>query len=153
MNKITATPERVRLDTLRGDVLRLHKALLESERIQYERAFGRVQSEFQLLYIAAEDPQFAWLRPLAELVVRIDERLADDESVSAADLIRVGDEVRALIGPNPIGTEFQRLYHRAMQDDPNVVMAHSAVVRALPATPETTGGGRERASSPDGELS
>jgi hypothetical protein len=39
-----------------------------------------------------------------------------------------------------------------MQDDPNVVMAHSAVVRALPATPETMDGDRERASSPDGEL-
>jgi hypothetical protein len=150
MNTTTATSERVRLDTLRGTLLRLHKALLESERNQYERAFGRIQSEFQLLYIAAEDPQFAWLRPLAELVVRIDERLAEDESVSTADVIQVGDEVRALVGPNPIGTEFQRLYHRAMQDDPNVVMAHSAMVRALPVVSPYQDAKDARAGIPEG---
>jgi hypothetical protein len=130
--KITMTPERVTLGEISSALQRLHKALLDAERIQYERAFGRVESEFQLLHLAAEDPQFAWLRPMATMILRLDERRGGEGPVTAGDVKRVSESVRALLVPNATGDTFQRLYHHALQDDPNVVMAHAGVMRTLP---------------------
>lgn len=129
---VTATPERAMLGNIRSALQRLHKTLLDAERIQYERAFGRIQSEFQLLVLAAEDPQFAWLKPLSTLIVRIDEDYLNKEELVAADLAAIGAEIRALLAPNAMGTLFQRLYHTSLQETPDIVMAHGAVMRALP---------------------
>jgi len=136
---MTMTPERAALGDTRSALQRLHKTLLDAERIQYERAFGRVESEFQMLFVAAEDPQFAWLKPISELIVSIDERFPTEQELTAADLAQVGAEIRALLAPDAIGTPFQRLYHRALQDTPDVVMAHAAVMRSLPPVVTSVG--------------
>jgi len=128
----TTSPERRALGEIRSALRDLHRAILADERIQYERAFGRIRSEFQLLVLAAEDPQFAWLRPLAALIVDIDERFAGAEEFSAADLRQIGEEIRALLVPEGTPTTFQRIYQRVMQENPGVIMAHSAVMRSLP---------------------
>src|SRR3954466_16130054 len=62
---------------LRKSLLHLHKTLLEWERAGYERIHGRA-SPGTLLTALMNDPQFAWLRPLSELIVRIDESLEID---------------------------------------------------------------------------
>src|SRR6187399_2235235 len=64
------------LNDLRQGLLRLHKTLLDWERAGYERIHGR-QSSNDLLNALLNDPQFAWLRPISQLIVRIDELLAD----------------------------------------------------------------------------
>jgi hypothetical protein len=132
MTTMVTTPERARLGDIRAALQRLHKVLLDAERIQYERAFGRIQSEFQLLVLAAEDPQFAWLKPLSTLIVRIDADYLGKEELADADLDAIGAEIRALLAPNAMGTLFQRLYHTSLQETPDIVMAHGAVMRALP---------------------
>jgi hypothetical protein len=66
------------LKDLRHGLLRLHKALLDSEQVTYERINGRVASSGQLLQLVMTDPWFAWLRPLSHLVVRI--RASDDRA-------------------------------------------------------------------------
>ena len=121
---------------LRRALRDLHRTLLQAERIQYERAFGRLETEFQALFLAMDDPQFAWLRPLAKLVVELDER-AMSKDFGDGDRAWAMDEVRALLVPNAAGTLFQRLYHDALQRGPEVVMAHAAVMRALPKAPAT----------------
>ena len=42
-------------------------------RIEYEREHGRVASSGDLLQLVAFDPTFAWLHPLSELIVQLDE--------------------------------------------------------------------------------
>ncbi len=126
------SPERRALGEIRAALRQLHRALLADERIQYERAFGRIPSEFHLLVLAAEDPQFAWLRPLSTLIVRIDERFAGAEELSRADLQQIGAEIRALLLADGTPTPFQRVYQRVLQESPEVIMAHSAVMRSLP---------------------
>ena len=64
------------LSDLRRALLRLHKTLLDWERAGYERIHGR-QSSNDLLNALLNDPQFAWLRPISQLIVRIDELLGD----------------------------------------------------------------------------
>src|SRR5258706_8688061 len=70
-------PADASLKDLRQALLRLHKTLLDWERAAYERIHGR-QSSNALLDALLKDPQFAWLRPISQLVVRIDEMLEDE---------------------------------------------------------------------------
>src|SRR5690349_1128524 len=58
---------RRRLDLAHGGLLRVHKALLDHERVRYERERGRVGGPGEFLQIVINDPWFAWLRPVSEL--------------------------------------------------------------------------------------
>ncbi|HKJ22962.1 MAG TPA: hypothetical protein VKA13_07725, partial [Gammaproteobacteria bacterium] len=59
---------RQTLDDLHGPLLHLHKTLLEIERKAYEKAHGRLSAN-ELLKLALNDQQFAWLRELSALIV------------------------------------------------------------------------------------
>src|SRR5438094_2050570 len=67
------------LEQLRQGLLRLHKALLEHERVKYERAHGRLESAGAFLQVVIGEPSFDWLHRLSELVVQIDEAQEDEE--------------------------------------------------------------------------
>src|SRR4051812_34646875 len=97
-----------RLRELRHALLALHKALLEDERLRYEREKGRLDSGGKLLQLLVSDPSFAWLRVLSALIVQIDERLDGDDPLTTADVKQLRDEVRAAITPNESGDDFQR---------------------------------------------
>ena len=116
---------RRRLNDARLGLLALHKALLDFERIRYERKHGRVESSGSFLQLAIHDPHFAWLRPISELVVRIDELLVSEEPGAEVDTDTVMDQARKLLRADENGDDFQRQYHRALQDSPEVVMAHA----------------------------
>src|ERR1044072_91845 len=92
-------PVLVRLRALRRALLHLHKALLDSERAAYEQAMGRVTSG-ELLQLVLNDEQFAWLRYISELIVRIDELLDTDEPVAAEDAESLIAQGRALLKPS-----------------------------------------------------
>lgn len=66
--------DRQLLWNLRRALLDLYKTLLEWECAAYERVHGRA-SGGELLEVLVADPQFAWLRPVSELIVRIDAAL------------------------------------------------------------------------------
>jgi uncharacterized damage-inducible protein DinB len=51
---------RQRLANLRRALLRLHKALLDDERLAYERIYGQVTGG-ELLQLVINHEQFAWL--------------------------------------------------------------------------------------------
>src|ERR1051325_6370928 len=71
---------RTRLGAVRRALLKLHKALLDDERIEFERVRGRIASSGEFLQLVLNDEWFAYLRPLSALVVQIDE-LLDDERI------------------------------------------------------------------------
>src|SRR5437763_12059755 len=103
-----------RLRELRHALLALHKALLEDERLRYEREHGRLEGGGRLLQLLVSDASFAWLRVLSALIVQIDERLDADEPLTAADVKQLRDEVRTAIVPDESGGDFQRNYARAL---------------------------------------
>ena len=61
------------LDNVFNGLLRLHKALLDDERVSYERVHGRIPSNGAFLQLALNDAWFAWLRPLSQLIAKLDE--------------------------------------------------------------------------------
>jgi hypothetical protein len=121
---------RQQLDDLRRGLLKVHKALLDDARIRYEREQGRIEGSGALLQLVLNDPWFAWLHPLSGLVVQIDELLAADEP-TAADGEMLLAQVRSLMRPDENGEGFQRRYHRAIQDVPDVLIAHVALGKSL----------------------
>jgi hypothetical protein len=121
---------RQQLDDLRRGLLKVHKALLDDARIRYEREQGRIEGSGALLRLVLNDPWFAWLHPLSELVVQIDELLAAEEP-TAADGDVVLNQARTLMRPDENGEGFQRRYHRAIQDVPDVLIAHVALGKFL----------------------
>jgi hypothetical protein len=118
------------LDDVRRGLLRVHKALLDDARIRYEREQGRVEGSGALLQLVLNDPWFAWLHPLSGLVVQIDELLAAEEP-TAVDGDALLTQARSLMRPDPSGEGFQRRYDRAIQDVPDVLIAHVALVKHL----------------------
>ena len=118
-----------RLFDLRLGLLRLHKTLLEKERINFERVSGRVSSG-ELLQLVINHPQFAWLRMISALVTQIDEILASEEPVSAKEVTDINGKTRQLFTSSD-NEEFKDKYQRALQQEPEVVMAHSELMKLL----------------------
>lgn len=118
------------LKAIRQALLRLHKTLLDWERAAYERVHGR-QSSNALLDALLKDPQFAWLRPISQLVVRIDEMLEDDIQPGENDLEVVLGHVRDLTSPNETGNAYEQRYFTALQQNPDAVFAHRDVIALL----------------------
>lgn len=123
-----------RVRELRTLLLRLHKALLDAEREAYERAHSQVAAG-ELLQLVINDEQFAWLRPVSELIVRIDETLDADEPATDADARALLAQAQALLKPAEAGGGFGQKYFAAIQRSPDVVLAHREVTRLLSAGP------------------
>ena len=133
--------ERQTLTDLRRTLLHLHKTLLDWERTAYERLHGRV-SGHELLHAILNDPQFVWLRPVSELIVRIDETLENDLPAGAgghgspADLSAIIAQARTLVVPDEAGNRYAQRYHTALQEHPDAVFAHRGVRAVLKDVPE-----------------
>jgi hypothetical protein len=119
------------LNDLRLALLRLHKTLLDWERGGYERIHGR-QSSNDLLNALLNDPQFAWLRPISQLIVRIDELLGEKTPPPMRnDVDAVVSQVKALTSPNADGNIYERRYDTVLQEHPDAVFAHRDVLTLL----------------------
>jgi catechol 2,3-dioxygenase len=122
---------RRRLRELRTRLLQLHKVLLDDARVTYELDRGRVDSTATLLQLVINDPWFAWLHSLSELVVRIDEVVEENAPASDADASALVNEVGRLLTASESGEGFARRYYEALQRQPAVVLAHADVRRVL----------------------
>jgi len=121
------------MTNLRNGLLRLHKAVLDSERASYERDIARISSSGEFLNLALNDPWFAWLRELSGLVVLIDEALAAEDPPGLEDANRFIAQSRALLVPAENGRGFAKVYFEALQRDPDVVIAHSEMMKVFAA--------------------
>ena len=118
------------LDHLFQALLRLHKALLDDERVSYERVHGRIPSNGAFLQLVLGDAWFAWLRPLSQVMAKLDELGEEDKSPDGLDTTTLIASIRTLLTPSEEGEGFGRQYHDALQRGPDAVLAHAAV-RAL----------------------
>ena len=129
---------RERLAHLREALLPLHKALVDSERVSYEQNIGTIPSPNHFLKLLTEDPWFAWLHPLSQLIVALDEALDAKAKTPlthelAAALVQ---RTAALLVASETGEGFPRHYFDALQRDPDVVMAHAAAAKWFRSRPQ-----------------
>jgi hypothetical protein len=124
-------PARKRLEDARNALLTLHKALVDSERITYESTVGPIRSPNHFLQLLTTDPWFAWLQPLSQLIVSMDEALDPKEPLTGATVDAVLRQTKVLLTPSEESEGFARHYFDALQRDADVVMAHGEVIKAL----------------------
>jgi hypothetical protein len=145
--------DRALLTELRRLLLHLHKTLIDWQRREYELDRGRLQTT-QLLQVIFNDPDFAWLRPMSGLIVRIDEALevkgpepplrqaaatarsrrsSPEAERSEAEMNETGPlvaQARELVAPEA-GSGYAQRYHAALQELPDAVLAHRDLVTLL----------------------
>jgi hypothetical protein len=119
----TPEPLRQRLAEVRRGLLRLHKALIDSERGEWERSRGPVTNT-QLLQALIEDPFFAWLRPYSSLIVEMDEALSGEEAVSEAAGRSFVEKARELVAVDDGDEPTVNRYDLVCRRDPNVLLLH-----------------------------
>jgi len=127
----TATGQR--LQDVRNALLRLHKALVESERVTYEKIVGAIPSPNRFLQLLLTDPWFAWLQPLSQLIVAMDEAHDAREPATDANAQALIEQGRLLLVASEEGQGFARHYFDALQRDPDVVLAHADAIKVLSA--------------------
>lgn len=120
-----------KLEEVRQVLLTLHKALVDSERVTYEQTVGKIRSPNQFLQLLTSDPWFAWLQPLSQLIVSMDEAIDAKEPLTAETVDAAIKEANLLLVASETGEGFSHHYFDALQRDPNVVMAHAAVMKLL----------------------
>jgi hypothetical protein len=86
-----------------------------------------------MLRLLTEDPYFAWLHPMSELIVDLDSLLTQ-ELLPPGTVAGVRQEIDRLTQAG--GSPFWDNYAPLLQSAPDVVMAHGRLRRALNALPE-----------------
>jgi hypothetical protein len=126
----------VRLQATRDALLNLHKTLVDSEREVYEKTFGNISSPNQFLKLLMDDPWFAWLHPMSQLIVTMDEALDEKEPLTDDAVKNLQKQAGELLIASEIGEGFSHHYFDALQRDPDVIFAHATVIKTLnPAKP------------------
>jgi len=116
---------------LRKALLTLHKVLIDSERVTFEKTMGEIQSPNHFLQLLTSDPWFTWLQPLSSLIVSMDELLDQKEPLTIGELDALISQSGRLLVPVEHGDGFSGHYFEALQRDPHVVLAHAEAVRSL----------------------
>lgn len=129
------TPERAELRAaLRAtskQLIGLHRHLIQAAKDDYAFATGKTPAPAELLGLLTNDPFFAWLKPMTELIVAIDEMAsADFEPADARELVRrVATMFDATEG------EFATNYVPILQREVDVAIAHAALRKLLGSFP------------------
>lgn len=118
---------KAELEALSRALLRLHKTLLDGERVAYEQVHGRIASNGEFLQLLLGHAWFAWLRQLSQAMAKLDELAESKEASCREALVDQLASIRALLTPSEMGEGFGRQYFDAMQHNPDVVFAHAAV--------------------------
>ena len=109
--------------------MRLHRLLLDRERGLYEDRHGAIPTR-ELFSLVLNDEQFAWLRSLSTLIAQIDEVVDGDEDVAPETVQSAFREAHRLLKSGD-PSEFRDRYHAALQESPDIVMAHAGVSKVL----------------------
>jgi hypothetical protein len=121
-----------RLRNVRTKLLRLHKALLESEKIEYEKVNGPIRSRGEFFQLVLGDEMFSWLRPFSQLIAQIDEVMAaKDEPVTLQQVNQLLEEAQVLLRPSENGNVREKRYFEAIQRDPDIAFMHAELSQIL----------------------
>ena len=126
-----ATALQQRLEPVRNALLDLHKTLVDAERVSYEQTVGAISSPQHFLQLLMGDPWFAWLQPISQLIVAMDEALEEKKPLTEAAVDALVNQTRLLLVATEEGDGFSKHYFDALQSDPGVVLAHAVVAKLL----------------------
>ena len=125
-------PPAARVASLRHAALELHKALLDAQRVRYERDFGRVDSSGRFLELVLRHPTFEWLRALSALIARLDATQDEGDGGDEEEaVLAIEDAMRSLVHPEGRNRTFTAPYWVLVEAVPDVLIAHVKLWRLL----------------------
>jgi hypothetical protein len=120
-----------RLKEVRSAILKLHKALLNSERHAYEQFHGPIKSTGEYFQLVVGHEWFEWLRPMSQFIVQMDDVLQSKEAVPSDRVNELLAQAEQMVQPAEYGTVLERGYYRAIQRDPDIAVMHAEISRLL----------------------
>jgi hypothetical protein len=138
-------PDTDLANSVRKTVLELHKALMDAQRIRYEKHHGRISNASELLGLLLEHPQFAWLRELSALIARLDEWQEGGKDASDEDLAVIVSALRGLIEVNGKHVMFSVPYWEIVNDTPEALVSHVKLWRLIAPERPAPGGAQSAA--------
>jgi hypothetical protein len=125
------TPERAELRAALREtskqLIALHRHLIHAAKEDYTFATGATPAPAELLRLLTDDPFFAWLKPMTELIVTIDEMARVD--FEPAEAREIGRRVTAMFDATE--GEFASHYVPILQREVDVTIAHAALRKLL----------------------
>lgn len=119
------------LKEARLGLLRLHKALLENEKDNYEASHGKINTTGEYYNLVVNDSQFAWLRQMSGMIVEIDEALAAKKVLLTEEkVIELAGQIRGLLTIDA-ESEFGARYDAALQTSPDAMFEHLTTLKKL----------------------
>ena len=126
----TSPEQRDKLKVLTASFARIHKMLLELQMSDLERAQGAEIKPAARLGILLNDPAFAWLRNLSQLMAIADDVYFQKEEITSEQMSRIKTASSDLfiVGKTP---EFTEHYNLAAQKSTPVMLEHAQIVKTL----------------------
>ena len=116
------------LTQLHRAVLHLHKALVDSEKKEWEQNRGPVGGPANFLNMLLNEPAFAWMRPFSGLIVAIDEYQDAKEPKPAEEARQLFGVARNMLRPPDF---VESRYREVLQRDTSIVLLHARAVQVL----------------------
>jgi hypothetical protein len=117
------------LKAARRQLLRLHKALLDAEKITYEIEHGPIASNMEFFGLVLEHEWFQWLRPMSGLIAEVDEAIGNKKDpIAPHHAVAYLERVYTLIVVDPTGAYHAVKYYEAIERDPDVARLHVELV-------------------------
>lgn len=111
---------------LSGRFRDLHRALIDRARDDYAALYGPPGSPYELLELVKTHESFAWLRPMTEALVSLDEAI--DQGAVEQERRFIEKLARMIAFENPT---FAGQYRIVLQMDPEVAIARAALEKPL----------------------
>jgi hypothetical protein len=131
------TVEQAQLGRVVVALRTLHRTLVGSVQAGFERLHGKVKGPNQLLGLLLNDPLFAWLRPLSQLITELDDVCEGDPRIGQASLAAIRERVARFTSEAGENAEFAAHYLTLLQSDPDVVVAHAVLHKQLAQLPSS----------------
>jgi hypothetical protein len=105
--------------------------------LRAETLTSPLASPLERLQQITADAEWAWLRPLYQLIADVDHAVARNDDLQATEAAAIGAQIRELLSGSDAfaPTGFLSEYRALLQADPRVAMAHSAALRASQELP------------------
>ncbi len=136
MTASSSETNQQRLRLFRNNLLKLHKLLLEAERVRYEQVNGPIKNKGEFFQLVISDDAFSWLRPISQFIVQIDEFISakeqpEDPEEKAAIFLEKG---RLMLKPNEhSSTPLAAKYFEAIQNDPQIALMNAEITKIFRA--------------------
>lgn len=129
---------RAQLDQVSQAMLRLHKSLLDDERIIYEAAYGPV-SPNDLFRLALGHSQFTWLGKILSLIAQLDEAASVRRPATEAQAQLLLAEALVLLKLEHEDENFVERFQVALARSTNAKDKHNEALKIATSEKESNG--------------